>query len=112
MTFFTSLLTESKNQEIQRQKRQRYSTVLMWLNLFIQFFCLSCRRGEISEQIYNFINGEFVPPEDGRSADTLNPSTGEALCKYPLSGVMDLEKAVEAASSAFKLWSKVSKVTI
>lgn len=68
------------------------------------------RRGEISEQIYNFINGEFVPPEDGRFADTLNPSTGEALCKYPLSGVMDLEKAVEAASSAFKLWSKVSKM--
>jgi len=68
------------------------------------------RRGEISEQIYNFINGEFVPPEDGRFADTLNPSTGEALCKYPLSGVMDLEKAVEAASSAFKHWSKVSKM--
>lgn len=83
----------------------------MWLHLFIQFFCLLRRRGEISEQIYNFINGEFVPPEDGRFADTLNPSTGEALCKYPLSGVMDLEKAVEAASSAFKLWSKVSKVT-
>jgi len=83
----------------------------MWLHLVIQFFCLLCRRGEISEQIYNFINGEFVPPEDGRFADTLNPSTGEALCKYPLSGVMDLEKAVEAASSAFKLWSKVSKVT-
>ena len=69
------------------------------------------RRGEISEQICNFINGDFVPPEDGRFADTLNPSTGEALCKYPLSGVMDLEKAVGAASSAFKLWSKVSKVT-
>lgn len=70
-----------------------------------------CRRGDISEQIYNFINGEFVPPEDGRFADTLNPSTGEVLCKYPLSTVKDLEKAVEAARSASKLWSKVCKVT-
>ncbi|KAL9972185.1 hypothetical protein ACROYT_G018442 [Oculina patagonica] len=68
------------------------------------------RRGEISEQIYNFVNGEFLPPEDGKFSDTLNPSTGEALCKYPQSSVMDLEKAVEAASSAFKLWSKVSKI--
>ena len=74
------------------------------------FLCFLCRRGEISEPIDNFINGEFRPPEDGKFADTLNPSTGETLCKYPLSTVMDLEKAVEAASSAFKLWSKVSKV--
>ena len=91
--------------------RNADATILMCLRLFIQFFCLLCRRGEITEQIYNFINGEFVPPEDGRFADTLNPTTGEALCKYPLSGGMDLEKAVDAASSAFKLWSKVSKVT-
>ena len=80
-------------------------------SLAFWFFYLVRRRGEISENIYNFINGEFVPPEDGRFADTLNPSTTEALCKYPLSGMIDLEKAVEAASSAFKLWSKVSKVT-
>lgn len=80
-------------------------------SLAFWFFYLVRRRGEISENIYNFINGEFVPPEDGRFADTLNPSTAEALCKYPQSGMIDLEKAVEAASSAFKLWSKVSKVT-
>jgi len=68
------------------------------------------RRGEISEQIYNFVNGEFIPPEDGNFADTLNPSTGEALCKYPISTTVDLEKALEAASCAYQLWSKTSKI--
>ncbi|PFX31290.1 aldehyde dehydrogenase family 8 member A1-like isoform X1 [Stylophora pistillata] len=66
-------------------------------------------RRDISEQIQNFINGEFVPPEDGKFADTFNPSTGEALCKYPLSTVKDVERAVDAAKSAFNLWSKVCK---
>lgn len=75
-------------------------------------FLCSLRRGEISEQIYNFINGEFVPPEGGKFAETLNPSTGEALCKYPISSVVDLEKAVEAASSAYQFWFKTSKVNI
>lgn len=75
-------------------------------------FISSLRRGEITEQIYNFINGEFVPPEDGKYADTLNPSTGEALCKYPLSTAVDLGKAVEAANSAYHLWSKKCRVNI
>ena len=75
-------------------------------------FLFSLRRGEISEQIYNFINGEFVPPDDGKFAETLNPSTGEALCKYPISSALDLEKAVDAASYAYQFWSKTSKVNI
>lgn len=68
------------------------------------------RRGEISEQIYNFINGEFIPPLGGAFAETLNPSTGEALCKYPLSNILDVQKAVEAAKSAQKQWSKMSTI--
>ncbi|XP_074620030.1 2-aminomuconic semialdehyde dehydrogenase-like isoform X1 [Acropora palmata] len=68
------------------------------------------RRGEISDNIYNFINGEFVPPDSGEFGDTHNPSTGEALCKYPLSSVFDLQKAIEAASSAYHIWKKQSTV--
>lgn len=52
-----------------------------------------------------------MPPEDGRFADTLNPSTGEVLCKYPVSTVKDVERAIDAARSAFYSWSKVCKVS-
>lgn len=69
------------------------------------------RRGEISDNIYNFINGEFVPPDSGEFGDTHNPSTGEALCKYPLSNVFDLQKAIEAASSAYHIWKRQSTVS-
>ena len=90
--------------KIQKKIQLTHSPCLTKFRLYFN------RRGEISEQIYNFINGEFIPPLAGAFAETLNPSTGEALCKYPLSNILDVQKAVEAAKSAQKQWSKMSTV--
>lgn len=51
------------------------------------------------------IGGERVATE--HHADIRNPSTGEVVGQMPLASERDLDRAVEAASTAFKLWSLV-----
>lgn len=55
----------------------------------------------------NYINGEWV--EDGR-VDTLpviNPATGEAVARVPLSSPETVDRAVRAAQAAFASWRSV-----
>lgn len=51
------------------------------------------------------IGGERVATE--KHADIRNPSTGEIVGQMPLASMRDLDRAVDAAASAFKLWSLV-----
>jgi acyl-CoA reductase-like NAD-dependent aldehyde dehydrogenase len=53
-----------------------------------------------SEQLL-LIDGERVPAADGRTFDTLDPATAEALARVAWAGPADVDAAVEAARRAF-----------
>ncbi|XP_017786870.1 PREDICTED: aldehyde dehydrogenase, mitochondrial [Nicrophorus vespilloides] len=52
-----------------------------------------------------FINNEWHKSKSGRTFETVNPSTGEVITEVQRAGVEDVELAVNAAHSAFKLGS-------
>lgn len=49
-----------------------------------------------------YIGGEWVTPQDGEVAVSINPSTGQAWAKAALGGVKDIDLAVNAARQAMK----------
>ena len=63
----------------------------------------------------NYINGKWSPlgQRMGRDKsdeyDNVNPATGLSLGKFPLSGPMEVEMAVESARTTFHKWRKVSR---
>ena len=60
--------------------------------------------------IPNFIGGQWV---DASGADTLgvdNPATSETIARVPLSGMAEVEKAVEAAKKAYTGWRETPPV--
>ena len=56
-------------------------------------------------QIQNFINGQYVPPANGRYIDNFAPATGEVSGTIPDSDSTDVDRAVQAAKAAFPAWS-------
>jgi betaine-aldehyde dehydrogenase len=52
----------------------------------------------------NFIGGEYVHAADGKTADIVNPVTGEAYATAPVSSPEDVDRAMRAADSAFEGW--------
>jgi aldehyde dehydrogenase (NAD+) len=56
------------------------------------------------------INNRWVESESGQSLAAVNPATGEEIAQVSEAGVPDVDKAVEAARSAFELgaWSRFS----
>jgi acyl-CoA reductase-like NAD-dependent aldehyde dehydrogenase len=47
--------------------------------------------------LHNFIDGSAVEPADGRYADLIDPSTGEVFAAAPVSGDVDVDRAMKAA---------------
>jgi succinate-semialdehyde dehydrogenase/glutarate-semialdehyde dehydrogenase len=54
-----------------------------------------------------FIAGEWIA-EGRETQPVINPATGEALAALPLATPEDLDRAVQAASTSFKTWQRVS----
>ncbi|XP_046373569.2 aldehyde dehydrogenase, mitochondrial-like [Haliotis rufescens] len=52
-----------------------------------------------------FINNEFVDAASGRTFQTINPATGEAICDVAEGDKADVDRAVNAAREAFRLGS-------
>ena len=62
----------------------------------------------IAEQYGLFIGGEFVLAKSGKSFETINPATEQALAKVAEAGQADVDRAVKAARKAYdKVWSKL-----
>lgn len=61
------------------------------------------------QQILNYINGEFLPPDSGTYLDNFNPATGEVYSLIPDSNATDVAKAVAAAKAAFPGWSSLTR---
>ncbi|HSC51861.1 MAG TPA: aldehyde dehydrogenase family protein, partial [Gaiellaceae bacterium] len=55
----------------------------------------------------NFIAGEWVDAASGETFETSVPATGETLGTFPKSGPEDVDRAVEAAKSAYEEWRLV-----
>jgi aldehyde dehydrogenase (NAD+) len=49
-----------------------------------------------------FIDGEFVPPADGGTFETVNPATEERLAIVAAAGPADVDRAVRAARAAYE----------
>lgn len=55
-----------------------------------------------------WINGDWVTPEDGGVLPVENPATGEMISEVATAGPKDVEKAIQAAKTAFEdgRWSR------
>jgi betaine-aldehyde dehydrogenase len=58
----------------------------------------------MTRRVLNVIGGELVGAADGRTADLIDPSTGEVFANAPVSGPEDVERAYSAAARAFETW--------
>jgi acyl-CoA reductase-like NAD-dependent aldehyde dehydrogenase len=55
----------------------------------------------------HWIGGEQVPSADGRTFETIDPATGEAICEVAQGGPEDVDRAVRVAREAFEPWAKL-----
>ena len=56
----------------------------------------------------HFINNKWYKPEDRPIYETINPSTGEVLCKTIQGNQDDCNYAVQSAREAYGSWSKLT----
>jgi len=62
----------------------------------------------VSFQFKQLINGEWVDAANGGTWDLINPATEEAIAQIPFGDAADAEAAIDAASAAFKSWSRLT----
>ena len=60
------------------------------------------------ETVNNFINGEFVRPQNNRYIDVYEPATGKVYAQVADSSKLDVNTAISAALIAFPKWSSRS----
>ncbi len=56
----------------------------------------------------HFIGGEFVDPADDGTMTTINPASEEVLAEVAVGTAEDVDRAVAAARTAFRSWSRLS----
>ena len=59
----------------------------------------------MTTQIPHFINGQRTAGQSKRTADVLNPNTGEVQAKVPMASSADIDAAVAVAVEAQKEWA-------
>jgi betaine-aldehyde dehydrogenase len=52
----------------------------------------------------NFVGGQYVAAEDGRTSEVIDPSTGVAYLRAPVSALADVDMALRTAAAAFETW--------
>ena len=55
-----------------------------------------------------YIGGGTAEAVSGESFETLNPATGEVICRVQLAGAEDVERAVASAREGFAAWSAMT----
>ena len=56
--------------------------------------------------LQNFVNGKKVSASSDKVQDLINPATGQIFAKAPVSNAADVDKAMQAAASAFEIWKE------
>jgi len=59
----------------------------------------------MTRQIPHFVDGQRVEGQSGRTADVLNPSTGEVQAQVPMASTAEVDAAVAVAVEAQKEWA-------
>ena len=59
-------------------------------------------------QYGHFINADWVEGDSGKTIDLMNPTNGQVLSRIAAGNAKDVERAVMAATNAFKSWSQSS----
>jgi malonate-semialdehyde dehydrogenase (acetylating) / methylmalonate-semialdehyde dehydrogenase len=57
-------------------------------------------------KVSNYINGQWQNSSAGEWQDVINPATGEALARVPLSPAAEVDQAVAAAAAAYPGWRR------
>ena len=55
-----------------------------------------------------FIGGQFVDAASGETLDVENPANGQVIAKVPASAKEDVDRAVNAAETAFQTWKQTT----
>ncbi len=58
------------------------------------------------QQLY--IGGRYAAATSGETFESLNPATGEAICRIQVAGQQDVDAAVAAAQKGFETWSAMT----
>jgi betaine-aldehyde dehydrogenase len=56
------------------------------------------------QDLSNFVGGRYVAAASGRTSEVVDPSTGEAYARAPVSGPADVDAALAAAAAAAPGW--------
>ena len=56
--------------------------------------------------VRNYIDGQWITPENNGYLDIVNPSTGQIIGKTPLSTPAETDRAINVAAEAFKTWGQ------
>src|SRR3981081_549967 len=62
----------------------------------------------IRKRYENYIGGEWVAPLSGQYFENVTPVTGQVLCEIARSNAADVDRALDAAHAAKKMWEKTS----
>jgi malonate-semialdehyde dehydrogenase (acetylating)/methylmalonate-semialdehyde dehydrogenase len=62
------------------------------------------------ETLENYIGGAWIEASGEGSRERRNPATGRPLCRVPLSGQADIDRAVGVAREAFATWRRVPAI--
>jgi len=65
-------------------------------------------RPRFKDHYDHYINGEWVAPSSGAYFDNSSPIDGKVFTKAARGNAQDIEKAIDAATEAFRTWSKTS----
>ncbi len=65
-------------------------------------------RGPELRELRNFIGGEPVEAASRTFAPVVDPSTGEPFARAPVSGAVDVERALRSSASAFAAWRRTT----
>jgi len=58
--------------------------------------------------VENYINGQWVKPQSGKTLDVINPSNGRVLSQVVMSDASDVDAAIECAAQAYVGWSQAA----
>ncbi|WP_217556573.1 NAD-dependent succinate-semialdehyde dehydrogenase [Paenibacillus sp. GbtcB18] len=64
--------------------------------------------GSTSERWLNYVNGQWIEADSGKTISVVNPSTLAEIATVPDSGEAETKAAIEAAHTAFQSWSTLS----
>ncbi len=57
-------------------------------------------------QTGSYVNGKWIQPKSARLVRNINPADFEVIAEFPAAGAEDVNRAIEAAQAAFKVWKK------